>query len=49
MAKKKSKEQVKLPKTTPQFEQAIKALSNTVPISNKELIERSKKQKKNTK
>jgi hypothetical protein len=33
----------KLPKTTPEFEQAIKALATTKPISNAELVKRNKK------
>ena len=43
MVKKTSKKQLKLPKTTPEFEQAVKALVNTPPISNKELVARTKK------
>jgi len=46
VAKKVSKKQVKLPKVSPEFEQAIKAMVNMSPISNKEIVERSKKLKK---
>ena len=34
----------KQPRTTPEFEQARKALANTKPISNAELVKRIKKQ-----
>jgi hypothetical protein len=43
MVKKSTKKQPKLPKTSPEFEQAVKALANTPPISNKELVKRNKK------
>lgn len=41
-----SKKKPKLPKTTPEFEQAVTALGNTKPISNKDLVEWARKQKK---
>ncbi len=43
MVKKSSNKPLKLPKTTPEFEQAVKALVSTPPISNKELVKRNKK------
>jgi hypothetical protein len=43
MVKKSSNKRLKLPKTTPEFEQAVKILVNTPPISNKELVKRNKK------
>jgi hypothetical protein len=43
MTKKATKKQIKLPKTTPEFEQAIKALAHTPPICNKELVQRNKR------
>jgi len=43
MVKKSTNKQPKLPKTTPEFEQAVKVLVNTPPISNKELVKRNKK------
>jgi len=43
MHKKITKKQPKLPKTNPEFEQAIKALANVPPISNEELVKRKKK------
>jgi len=46
MIEKPAKKSVKLPKTTPKFEQAIKALAATKPISNKELVKWARKQKK---
>jgi hypothetical protein len=49
MAKKVSKTQVKLPKTSPEFERAVKTLANTKPVGNKELIEWNKKNKKTSK
>jgi hypothetical protein len=49
MANKSPKKQAKPPKTTPEFEQAVKALGNTKPISNKDLVEWARKQKKNRK
>lgn len=33
----------KQPKVTPEFEKAIKALANTRPVSNEELVKRGKK------
>lgn len=35
----------KRPKVTPEFEQAIKALANSPPINNKELVKRNKTKK----
>jgi hypothetical protein len=49
MAKKAPKKQGKLPKPTPEFEHAVKALGNTKPISNKELVEWSKKRRQSGK
>jgi hypothetical protein len=49
MVRKTSKKQVKLPKTTLEFDQAVKALAETKPISNKELVEWSKKRKQSEK
>jgi hypothetical protein len=46
VAKKAPKKQANRPKTTPEFEQAIKVMVNTPPISNKEIIERSRKSKR---
>ena len=43
MPAKKLLKQPKLPKTSATFEQAIKALANTPPISNKELVKRNQK------
>ncbi len=40
--KKKTTKQTKLPKTTPEFKQAIKELASTPPISNKEPVKRKK-------
>lgn len=40
-----TQQQPKLPKTTPEFERAIKALANTPPISNKDLVKRNKAKK----
>lgn len=39
----------KLADKNPKFAQAIQAMANTPPISNKEIIARSKKSKKKTK
>lgn len=45
MNKKPNAKPAKAPKTTPEFEQAIKALANTPPISNAEIIKRNKTKK----
>jgi hypothetical protein len=43
-----AKDLKKLARDNPKFAEAIQALANTPPISNKEIIARSKKSKKKT-
>ena len=49
MNKKPAKKPVKLPKVSPEFEQAVQALGKTKPISNADLAKWVRKQKKNSK